>query len=98
MNWLKNNLPMINIILIIGAAVFVFFNCALSRSPLIDDPTYPRACKTILEDDYFKQKNKGAQGGSLAMIGETCKGQLSTDLDFLVIFLLMIDRLLSKLV
>ena len=79
---LKEYLPAINMIVIIGACIFIFFNCGLSRSPLIEDPKYPLACKQILEGDYFKQNNKGGQGSVLAMIGEACKGQLAINFCF----------------
>ena len=76
MTRIKEYLPVINVLALIGSAIFIFMNCSLSRSPLVDDPTYPVACKTILEGDYFHQK-QDSQASFVAMMGESCKGQLS---------------------
>ena len=74
---LKEFLPLINIIALVGLGIFIFMNCNLSRSPLIYDDKYPYSCKTILDDSYLKQNNEGAQSSLSAMIGESCKGSLT---------------------
>ena len=74
----KKSLPFLNVAVLIGGIAFMFFNCNLSRSSLIDDPKYPYACKTILDDSYLKQNNPGSQSSVSSMIGESCKGSLST--------------------
>jgi len=74
MNWIKENSPWINVLLIIGAAVFLFFNCGLSRSPLIKDDNIPDVCKMDLDQAYFHQKMPGKSD----TYAQACAGQLTT--------------------
>ncbi len=76
MKWITSRLlRFVSFLLALALLPLLLLSCGVSRSPLLQDPSYPRSCKMALECAYMFQ-NGETRSQCLALFSPACTKKL----------------------